>query len=204
MSGTPEGTIGNDRGSIASGGLPTAVIDAVFHVGTMDKVNKRSVNLEGNGLSVSLHPNVWRYMDHGWISGDLWKLTRPESLFLDLRALTDAQRSEIVEWGIARGYVKRTPYEIWGMDKLWREFPGLVSHQAQVMDFLIILHARTAGHFDGVWWDNPVKVTSTRKGGSASKGTIFESHLPLWTIRKVGEDHAPDRHLFTPGGRPRK
>jgi len=185
-------------------GLPTTAFDAVFHVGTMDRVNKRAVNLEGNGLSVSLHPNVWRYMDRGWVNGDLWKLTRSGNVFLDIRAISDEQRSRIVDWGIAEGYVTRSQYGLWGWDKLWREFPGLVSHQEQVMDFLTIFYARSTGRFDGVWWDNPVKVAAPRKGGSATKGTIFESHLPSWTILKVGEEQAPDRHLLTARGLPRK
>src|SRR3712207_6028426 len=101
MAGVFDGPAANGHGRSPSEDLPTVRLDTVFHVGTMDKANKRSISLEGNGRAVSLHPNDWRYMDHGWSRGDHWKLTRPGNLFLDMRALSEGQRSRIIEWGVA-------------------------------------------------------------------------------------------------------
>ena len=88
---------------------PTYRPQAVHHVGSLvaaDKGREWSSSLEGNGLSVSEHPDEWRAIAR---LGDApqWSLTtNDQAAFLDARALTQAQWAEVMDWGLAQGLVQ--------------------------------------------------------------------------------------------------
>lgn len=90
----------------AQSGAPTISFPFLLHVGSMDASHKRKDSHEGHGLSVSLHPRAWRRIARGWVSGDVWKLTKPNNQFLDYHKLSKKQRKAIVEWGMASGYIE--------------------------------------------------------------------------------------------------
>lgn len=91
--------------------LPTRTFRELWHVGTMKPQQKRAGSHEGAGLSVSLHPEEWRRIARGHVSGDLWRCVRPGNRFLDFHKLTKAQRRMIEDWGVAHGFATRA--SIW-------------------------------------------------------------------------------------------
>jgi hypothetical protein len=91
---------------------PFVVHRSVFHLGTMDPSHKgkthNATSYEGNGLSVSIHPDEWRQIAK--LGGnDLWQLELPGGLrFLDAHALTDPHRERVMSWAKAAGLVRET------------------------------------------------------------------------------------------------
>ena len=89
---------------------PVIAQEKVFHVGVMDPAMKgkthNSTSLEGNGLSVSRHPEEWRSIAR---LGDApaWQLTRDgDCLFLDAHRVTPEQHVAIARWGAGLGMVQ--------------------------------------------------------------------------------------------------
>jgi hypothetical protein len=93
---------------LASGlSWPAIALDVVYHVGTFDPSQKgqthNSQSLEGNGLSVSQHPQAWREIAR---LGDesTWKMEgKTLNQFIDARALTAAHWAAIMTWSVERG-----------------------------------------------------------------------------------------------------
>lgn len=84
---------------------PTIHHALLFHVGTFDPAQKskthNATSLEGNGLSVSFHPEAWREIAR---LGDepTWILRRDESqAFLDVRSLADTHWKLAMHWAVA-------------------------------------------------------------------------------------------------------
>lgn len=82
--------------------LPVIRLDRVMHVGDLDASAKRADSYEGSGLSVSLHPDEWRAIARGFVSGSTWLLEKPGGNFVNAHALTDADRSLILDWACAQ------------------------------------------------------------------------------------------------------
>jgi hypothetical protein len=82
--------------------LPFIRLDRVMHVGDLDASAKRADSYEGSGLSVSLHPDEWRAIARGFVSGSTWLLEKPGGNFVNAHALTDADRSLILDWACAQ------------------------------------------------------------------------------------------------------
>jgi 8-oxo-dGTP pyrophosphatase MutT (NUDIX family) len=76
----------------------------LWHVGDMNPKSKQPGSLEGNGLSVSIHPEEW--MEIAEISGDTWELTKAGNKFLNFHRLSQQQRKQITAWGVQNGYVQ--------------------------------------------------------------------------------------------------
>lgn len=92
----------------ATADLPVCRLDLAWHVGSMNPADKRTWSYEGQGLSVSLHPEEWTTIAR--LGGHpTWRLTRPGGTFLDYHALTGDQRAQITAWGLGRGYVTEQP-----------------------------------------------------------------------------------------------
>lgn len=53
----------------AKGGLPVKTLKGLYHVGTLDASKKRD-GYEGAGLSVSTHPDAWKRIAKGHVTGD--------------------------------------------------------------------------------------------------------------------------------------
>lgn len=99
--------------------LPVVAIGTVFHVGTLDPGTprrRRGTSLEGDCLSVSLHPLSWRRIAR--LGGlPCHRLTRPDALFVDVGALgrRPAAMRALRAWSRARGL--STPGRAW---RAWR------------------------------------------------------------------------------------
>lgn len=90
-------------------------VTSVFHVGSLNPADKRKDSQEGNGLSVSEHPEAWASIAR--LGGNpLHKLTKGTSgqqgAFLEFRSLTEAALRELGEWGIKNGWAQA--------EKRWR------------------------------------------------------------------------------------
>lgn len=88
--------------------MKTVSFERLYHIGTLnpaDKFADSSVSMEGRGLSVSQFPEAWRHIAR--LGGrPLWRLTRPENRFLDVYALTQAERRQVESWGVAEGWAR--------------------------------------------------------------------------------------------------
>jgi GNAT superfamily N-acetyltransferase len=174
--------------------LPTRQFDQLFHVGSMRAKAKSNMSYEGAGLSVSLHPTIWRRIAKGWVGGDLWRLTRAGNRFLDATALSREQHQQLNTWGQQNGYLA---YADWmggwhGTDKLWQR-TGLVANHAIATSICLTLYVEDETDWDGIWWDDPLQA---RVGGSAPRGVILPDRLSHWTIEQVPEEAAPDKDAF--------
>jgi len=85
--------------------LPRIKLPKVYHVGSMDQGKKSGVSYEGNGLSVSLHPDEWRQIARGQVSGDTWVLSKPTGNFINAHKITGAGKRFVLAWGTEMGYL---------------------------------------------------------------------------------------------------
>ena len=88
--------------------FPPGKIRVLYHVGTMDYSRKRKDSHEGDGLSVSICPEVWERITEGYSHGATHTLYKENPRLLDYYALTSEQKSEVSEWGKSQGYVQET------------------------------------------------------------------------------------------------
>ena len=97
--------------------LPTRCFDALYHVGTMNPEHKKPGSHEGNGLSVSVHPEEWKQIVPGYVEGDIWILSKTGGLFLDALKLSNTQKNMIkkeaekAEWIITAENYRVTWYD---------------------------------------------------------------------------------------------
>lgn len=93
--------------------IPTRSFRVLYHVGTLNVADKRGDSHEGAGLSVSLHPDEWRRIASGRVSGATWRCTKPGNRFINAHRLPKAARSKIADWAIQNGFAAReTTYRI--------------------------------------------------------------------------------------------
>lgn len=85
--------------------VPTLEFSELSHVGSLDPACKKSFSHEGQGLSVSAHPDVWRSIAR---LGDapIWRSARPVQL-LDWHSVSPEQRAEIEGYALDSGWVER-------------------------------------------------------------------------------------------------
>ncbi len=88
--------------------LPWQRLRKLWHVGTLDAVHKGRDSLEGNGLSVSQHPNEWAQIAR--LGNTVFTLTRHSGRFLDFRSLTPEQQHALEQWGLQAGYLAQRPF----------------------------------------------------------------------------------------------
>lgn len=99
---------------------PLVALDEAFHVGTLDAADRADWSYEGEGLSISLHPDDWAQIAR--LGGPTWTLTRPDGEPLRLVSwhdLDDDTRDAIRAWGAEQGWVEQqTVYRVTylGMD----------------------------------------------------------------------------------------
>lgn len=95
--------------------IPTVTFPCVWHVGTLDARNKGTDSYEGEGVSVSLHPDDWARIAR--LDGTKWELSKPDNSFCDYARLTDTQKSAITTWGISEGFIRSgSCYEVRWLD----------------------------------------------------------------------------------------
>ena len=92
----------------AAGQLPSVFFRQVWHIGSMDPGEKGEGSLEGEGLSISTHPEEWQQIAELG-RGPVWELTRKGNRLLDFHRLTRAQRSAMADWGVQQGLIERKP-----------------------------------------------------------------------------------------------
>ncbi len=90
----------------AKDGLPVKTLKGLYHVGTMDSSEKRD-GFEGAGLSVSTHPDAWKQIARGHVTGDTHSATKEGNKFLDVHSLSDAHNKQIKQWAIENGYLEQ-------------------------------------------------------------------------------------------------
>lgn len=97
-------------GSATGVALPVVSHKCLFHVGTFDPSHKgkthNTTSLEGNGLSVSKHPDAWREIAR---LGDapVWTLRQEFSApFVDAHAMTVEHWMVVMDWARSVGFVE--------------------------------------------------------------------------------------------------
>lgn len=80
-------------------------ITTVWHVGSLDLVDKQNNSQEGNGLSVSVHPKVWAQIARLG-GGALFRLDRAAGRFLNFHRLTPAACVDLQSWGLDKGWLQ--------------------------------------------------------------------------------------------------
>lgn len=98
---------------------PSIAKDKVFHVGELNPDLKKSYSHEGQGLSISEHPEDWQSIAR--LSGDIWELKTPLKL-LNFHALSSVQREAIYQWGAEKGWLeKQLTYSVSWFDDEWNQ-----------------------------------------------------------------------------------
>jgi len=85
-------------------GLPVKTLKGLYHVGTLDASKKRD-GFEGAGISVSTHPNAWKQIARGHVTGDTHSATKEGNKFLDAHSLSDAHNEQIKQWALKNDYL---------------------------------------------------------------------------------------------------
>jgi len=88
----------------AKDGLPVKTLKGLYHVGTLDASKKRD-GFEGAGLSVSTHPDAWKQIARGHVTGDTYSATKEGNKFLDAHGLSDAHNEQIKQWALENDYL---------------------------------------------------------------------------------------------------
>lgn len=89
---------------MAAARWPLRTIKRAYHVGTLNRSDKRRGSQEGAGLSISQHPDAWRQIARGHVHGDDWIVrSAVGGKFLDIHKLSDAQHAIIRAWAIENG-----------------------------------------------------------------------------------------------------
>ena len=88
----------------AKDGLPVKTLKGLYHVGTLDASKKRD-GFEGAGLSVSTHPDAWKQIARGHVTGDTHSATKEGNKFLDAHGLSDAHNEQIKQWALENDYL---------------------------------------------------------------------------------------------------
>ena len=88
----------------AKDGLPVKTLKGLYHVGTLDASKKRD-GYEGAGLSVSTHPDAWKQIARGHVTGDTHSATKEGNKFLDAHGLSDAHNEQIKQWALENDYL---------------------------------------------------------------------------------------------------
>lgn len=91
--------------------FPVVDLPELFHVGTFDETHKgvthNTTSLEGNGLSVSLHPEAWREIAR--LGQDpVWKLTTSHAAFIDALSLEPEHWKAVTAWAETHGLAQKT------------------------------------------------------------------------------------------------
>jgi len=106
----------------------------LVHVGTLCPQDKgvRGASHEGAGLSVSEHPQAWvRIARLGGLPW--WTLQRENNRFLDVHALSDAQRNALSQWALEQGLLCHVQaWQVsWFDDELGQEVYSIFETRAQ-------------------------------------------------------------------------
>lgn len=97
--------------------VPSVRKELVFHVGSLHSALKKPDSYEGQGLSISEHPEDWQRIAQ--LSGDVWELNTPLNL-LNFHELSPSEKQLIYRWGAQQGWVeKKEIYTVSWFDDEW-------------------------------------------------------------------------------------
>lgn len=115
--------------------LPSVSFARLYHVGSLDPSDKRESSLEGAGLSVSQVPEAWEEIARLG-SAPWWAFEREGNHFVDAHSLSPEQRERIVDWGVEKGYVRRSDrWKVsWYDDELDEEVFLLFDTEEEALD----------------------------------------------------------------------
>lgn len=99
--------------------MPTVEKSGLSHVGTLNTADKKAFSYEGQGLSVSQHPDDWSRIAR--LTGPTHALHRTGT-FLDYHELSEEQTSLIVDYAVSKGWVEEaTVYRVRYYDDEWEQ-----------------------------------------------------------------------------------
>ena len=78
----------------------TITLNKLYHVGSLDASKKRTGSYEGSGLSVSTHPDAWRQIARGHVTGDTYQVSKPNNVFLNAHKLSKQAKEAIAAWAV--------------------------------------------------------------------------------------------------------
>jgi hypothetical protein len=159
----------------------------VYHVGNLDAPRKKPhVSYEGSGLSVSLHPEEWRKIARGKVSGDTWALSKEDPKFL---LANKANQKKARQWAIDNGWLKsQTRYQVsWFDDEM---------NDTMAMTFDSLDEAKEEAEAYGVEVEEIDSVALDSKGltywreafSSRPSNSLAESFAILWYAEYKGYD----------------
>lgn len=125
---------------IESSNLPMKSFKKLFHVGSMDASKKRSGSYEGSGLSVSTHPEAWRKIARGYVTGDTYIITKPNNKFIDANKINKKQAHQIFAWAVQNELVTpATTYRVSYFDdeldsEVYSDYDSLEAAQQEAND----------------------------------------------------------------------
>ena len=80
--------------------IPIRTFKAIYHIGNMDIQNKKDHSLEGQTLSVSVHPEEWGRIAQ-LESNTCYEITHDKGLNLvDIYQFMDNNKSDIIHWAV--------------------------------------------------------------------------------------------------------
>jgi len=123
---------------VESPNIATKTFKKLYHVGSMDAAQKRSGSYEGAGLSVSTHPDAWRRIARGFVTGDTFELTKQNNTFINANRLTGVQKNLILSWAEKNQLVEKSDiyrvsyYDDELEDTVYSDYPDIESarHEA--------------------------------------------------------------------------
>lgn len=103
--------------------LPLVSLDEVFHVGTLNIDDRADWSYEGDGLSVSIHPDEWAQIAK--LGRTTWVIRKPEwedLTFVSWHDLSSEDRDALRQWAHARGWVEqRQVFRVSWEDADWHD-----------------------------------------------------------------------------------
>lgn len=122
-----------ESGVSLSGGDPVlgdpvlVELDETYHVGTLAPGHRKALSYEGEGLSVSVHPEDWSQIAR--LGGaPTWVLRRPDGQplrFVSWHDLDEVTRDRVRDWGAERGWVEQR--QVWMASYYDEEWDGRAS-----------------------------------------------------------------------------
>ena len=102
--------------------MPVVTVTGAVHVSTRKIQDKKYASYEGEGLSVSQHPDAWRRI--ACLKGENWNISTPLKM-LNFHSLTEKQKAHILSYAVDAGWVQEVAlYRVSWFDD---EFDGTAS-----------------------------------------------------------------------------
>lgn len=114
---------------------PAITLAGLTHIGTLNRTDKGAHSYEGQGLSVSQHPEEWGRIAK--LGGTVWNIGPDAGAqFLNYHELTGQQREAIAAFGVAAGHVTvEDVFSVTYWDDEWeQEFTAVFRSRADAED----------------------------------------------------------------------